>query len=406
MRLALWVIVLGGLCGGLAWYLLREPVIEVTADTVRRGAVEETIAAISSGAVMPQERSMVAAGMMGRIAAVHVSEGERVKSGDLLVELEHEELDAQVALARANLAAARPRLEQARIAAGIQQEVSGTQLSQTLAQLSQAEADYNRLKALAANDAISQSELDRAALALRVAREAHAAAGAGQRESLVRTEDIKAAELGIAQLEAAVAVAEAMREKAFVRAPIDGVAAEVLVKKGEAVALGLPLVQVVNDAALHVEAPFDEANAAKIKAGFAARIEVDAFPGEEFPGEVTYIAPVVSMNRDLSRTIKVKVRVTRGAERLLAGMSADVTLIAQTKEGVLYVPSESLIRDELAYVIQGGRVVERRVQAGIGNWEHREIVSGLSEGEQFVTSVAAKGLKPGVRVRVVESLDV
>jgi HlyD family secretion protein len=177
------------------------------------------------------------------------------------------------------------------------------------------------------------------------------------------------------------------------------------VKKGEAVALGLPLVQLVNDANLYIEAPFDEANAAKIRVGFAARIEVDAFPGEEFPGEVTYIAPVVSMNRDLSRTIKVKVRVTRGGERLLAGMSADVTLIAQTKEGVLYVPSESLIRDELAYVIEHGRVVERRVQAGIGNWEHREIVSGLSEGEQFVTSVAAKGLRPGVPVRIVDALD-
>ncbi|HEX73274.1 MAG TPA: hypothetical protein ENN65_08170 [Candidatus Hydrogenedentes bacterium] len=68
------------------------------------------------------------------------------------------------------------------------------------------------------------------------------------------------------------------------------------------------------------------------------------------------------------------------------------------------MPSESLIRDQIAYLIDQDRVVRRDVETGIGNWESREILSGLDEGEMVITSVAIRGLRPGVRVRVVEDL--
>jgi len=86
-------------------------------------------------------------------------------------------------------------------------------------------------------------------------------------------------------------------------------------------------------------------------------------------------------------------------------MSADVIIVADEKDGVLSVPSEALIREEEAYVIENGRAVKRKVKIGIGNWQSKEVLEGLSEGELLITSVALKELKPGVKVRVVESLE-
>ncbi len=403
-RATAWLVALGVATAAGGYFLLRETPLDVTVEPVRRGVVEQTVAAITSGTVMPPRRAMVAAATMGVISRVYVQEGDRVAAGDLLVELEHAELDAQVALAEANLKVGRSRLEQVRIAAQIYREIAAAQLAQSAAQLDQAEADFERVRALAARNAVSQSDYDKASLALRVSRETKIAAEARQKENLVREEELRSAEAAIEQLEAALRLAEAARDRAFVRAPFDGVVAAVNLKEGEGVAMGLPLLQLVQDTDCYIEAPFDEANAAQIHLGQSVRIEVDAYPDRDFQGEVSYIAPVVAINMDLTRTLNIKVAVKEEPELFLPGMSADVTIITERKEDTLYVPSESLIRDQFAYLIDQGRVVRRDVETGIGNWESREILSGLEEGEMVITSVALRGLRPGSRVRVVEDL--
>ncbi|MCX6376282.1 MAG: efflux RND transporter periplasmic adaptor subunit, partial [Armatimonadetes bacterium] len=72
---------------------------------------------------------------------------------------------------------------------------------------------------------------------------------------------------------------------------------------------------------------------------------------------------------------------------------------------VLCVPSEALIREEEAYVIESGHAARRKVKIGIGNWQSKEVLDGLREGEMIITSVSLKELKPGVKVRVVDSLE-
>lgn len=401
-----WLIAITALFAPLVYYATREPELEVTAATVSRGAVEQTVAAIASGTVMPFQKSMVAAGGLGTVSKVHVAEGDRVAAGDLLVELDHAELDAQVSLTEANLKVGESRLEQVRIAARIYKDVSAAKLSQAAAQLDLAQTDYDRIKALAVKNAVSLSDFDKVTLALRVAQETKAAAEASQKENLVREEEIRSAEAAIEQLQAALRVAQAARDKALVRAPFAGVVAKRMLDVGEAVAVGLPVLQLVNTEDCYIEAPFDEANAAQIKLGQLVRISIDSYPNQEFSGEVTYLSPVVSINKDLSRTLDVKVRINEQPEKFLVGMSADITVIVDKKLDVLSVPSESLVRDEFVYVIENGRAVHRRVTLGIGNWERREVVSGLEEGATIITSVSLKELKPGVKVRIVDELQV
>lgn len=383
----------------------QEDEIAVTATALTRGRVEQTVSAISAGTVKPKLDSMVASGVMGKIRAIPQKEGARVKAGDLLIEVEHADLDAQVELAEANLRAGRFKLEQAKIGANIADEVAATRVSQAEAQLAEAERNVKRIQSLLDEQAISQSEMDKVNLAYRVAKEDHAAAVAGQQEHLVRKEEIKSAGASIEQLESAVAVARETREKAFVRAPFDGIVAKINVEVGEAVALGMPLLTLVQDSDFYVQAPFDEANASQIRLGQKARVNLDAYRGVDFPGEVTFISPTVALNPDLSRTLDIDVRIAEGQDKFVAGMSADVVIIVQEKEHVLFVPSEALVREETAYVIENGRAVKRDVQVGIGNTYTREVLGGLQEAETLITSVTEKGLRDGAPVRVVDTLD-
>jgi len=399
-----WLIFLAILAAPVAYMLTREDMVEVTATTVERGSVEETVTAIASGTVKPSLDSMVATGSLGTVVKVYFKEGDHVKEGDVIIELDHQELDAQVRLAQANLKVGQSRLEQAKMGASIGAEVAATRVAQTTAQFEQAKKDFESMKPLAGK-AIRQNDFEKAALALKVAEESLAAAKAGQRENLVREEEIRMAESNIEQLEAAIAVAEAARGKTSVKAPFSGIVAKIFSDAGEAVSMGMPLVQLVDPSTSYVEAPFDEANAAEIRLDQKARINLDAYRDEDFTGVVDYIAPVVSINPDLSRTLNVRIRIQEGTEKFLAGMSADVILVVEEKDDVVYVPTEALIREEYLYVIEDGRAVRRDVTPGIGNWNATEITSGVEQGEQIITSISLTDLQDGVPVKVVDILE-
>ncbi len=391
------------IAGIVYYFFFYTPPIQVTVDTVKKGKVQQTVSAFASGTVMANRRSMIAGGMIGIVAKIHVKEGQSVSKDDILIELNHDDLDAQVALAEANLLVAETRLEQARVGYEVAKNLSESQINQTQAQLKQAEADLERARKLQVQGILSPGELEKVELAYKVAKEAYQSALTGVKEIQVREQEIKAGETAIVQAKSALRSAEAVRDKAIIRAPFDGVVANINVHEGEGIAMGIPLMYLVDNTDLYIEAPFDEANAGQISLNQKTRIELDAFPGQVFMGEVYEISPVISISKEFTRTFMVKVKFLEQGP-FLVGMSADVTVIVSEKDNVLYVPSESLIRDEFAYVVEGNKAVRRPVTIGIGNWETREIINGLKEGETIVTSVGIKGLVDGVRIKIVPSL--
>jgi len=161
-RIIGWIVLAGALVAPAGYLYFHEESIPVLATTVERGIVEETVSAIASGTVVPEKDSMIASSFIGTIRSMPVEEGQRVEKGDLLVELSHEELDAQVNLAKANLKAARSRLEQAKLAAEIANQIAESRLNQTEAQRRQAATDYERLSSLAEESAISAMRLEEA----------------------------------------------------------------------------------------------------------------------------------------------------------------------------------------------------------------------------------------------------
>jgi len=108
---------------------------------------------------------------------------------------------------------------------------------------------------------------------------------------------------------------------------------------------------------------------------------------------------------DLTRRLEVKIRVDEGKEKFMPGMSVDVTIVANEKEDVLYVPTETLVRGEYAYAVEGEYAVRRLVKTGVGNWRTIEVLDGLNEGDVIITSLSSQALDGGVRVRVVDKLE-
>ena len=399
-----WLLLLGALAGVLGWRYLQRPPLAVTVDTVKRGEVIETVAAITTGVVVPTRQARVAAGMVGLVRQVHVEDGRTVMAGDLLIELDHTELDAQLALAEANLEVGRTRLTQAEEGARTAREVAEIEVRRAETALEQAEVDYSRVKELYDKAVISRSDYDRALLALKTARDAKAAAETGLREAEVQAKEVDVARAGVTQLESARDAAAALREKAFVRAPFDGVVAKLLIHPGEAVVMGMPLVYLVDPTDFRIEAPFDEANLAALQTGQDAIIQTDAYPERTFSGTLDFIAPAIVQGEQIARNLPCKIRVLESPELFMPGMSADVLIITDRRRDTLYVPSESLVRDEYAYVVRDGVARRRDVKVGVGNIETREILEGLTEGETIITSLSVRGLEDGVPIAVVKEL--
>jgi HlyD family secretion protein len=370
-----WVLVLllAAVIAAAVWYFTRPKPVEVTLAKVDRGLVERTVANTRAATVTACRRAKLAPQAGGQIARLLVREGDRVKKNQVLLELWSEDLRAQVRLAEDQLSAARARADQACLSA----------------ELAQREAD--RAEQLRQERFISADALDKAVSQARAQRAACTAARA----------DVEQARAGIE-------VARASLSRQQLRAPFDGIVAEVTGELGEFATPsppGIPTppaIDLIDDSCLYVTAPIDEVDAPAIKLGMPARISVDAFPGRKFPAHVRRIAPYVLDVEKQARTVDVEVEFNDPKETgvLLVGYSADVEVVLDTRSDVLRVPTAAIQEGGrvLLYRADNRRVEERRIQSGLSNWEYTEATSGLSAGDQVVLSLERKGVAPGAKV--------
>ncbi len=324
----------------------------------------------------------------GRIAAVHVDEGQVVHVGDPLVELEPFDLKEREAQTRQTLVAAEARLakltagyrseeiEQARAlrdeAAAVLEElnngprpqeiaVAQAQLELVQAELRNAKRAYARVESLFAKKAANQTDLDDAGTKLSVAQataedrqEKLALLKAGTRkeqiargEALLRqaTQTLKLRETGFRSEEidearanrdeaaAALRVIEKQLGELRMTSPIDGVVEAVDLRPGDIVAPNAPVVSLLETGRLRVRAYVPE-NHLDLQTGQTVDISVDSFPGERFQGEITFIARqaeftpgnVQTPEERSKQVFRIRVQLKTGLDRLRPGMAADVLL--------------------------------------------------------------------------------
>jgi HlyD family secretion protein len=357
----------------LAVWLLRitvfrpEPV-PVTVFRVAPGLVEESVTNSKAGTVKTRWRASISPEIGGRVEELPVREGDRVEKGQVLMRISSDDYRARVR--------ARERALEAAVAA---REESCTAARQ-------AEKDLRRYVRLAEEDIVSQELLDQ----FQSARDSAHSACDGARARVL-------------EAEAALDVARVELTKTSLRAPFDGVVAEVSSELGEWITPsppGLPIppvIEILDDEAIYVSAPLDEVDVSRVEVGMPVRITLDAHPGESFAGRLTRVAPYVLDLEEQNRTFEVEVEFEdpEFAATLPPGASADVEVILEAKEDVTRIPSYALIEGSRVLLLEGDHLVSRDVETGLRNWQFTEITTGLTDEELVVVSLDRLEIQEG-----------
>jgi HlyD family secretion protein len=314
----------------------------------------------------------------GQVAAINVREGGLVLKGDVLLEIWNEDRKAELRLAEAEASAAHLRAKEVcTTAAGAKREAE-------------------RLQKLRERKLIAEEAVDSA---VTEAESRRAACEAG-----LATTRVSAAKIAVAR--------EAL-ERTLLRAPFDGVIAEIDVRLGEYLTPSppgiatLPAIDLINPECIYISAPIDEVDAPVIKVGMSTCVSLDAFPERRCNAVVRRIAPYVLDLEKQARTVEVEVEIQQSSEvtGLLPGYSADIEILIESADDVLRVPTEALLDGNQVLIFDPAtsRLSMRNVHVVIANWEFSEVTNGISIGDRVVLSTGRAGVDAGALVIAEES---
>lgn len=355
------------------WNATRPKPIPVTLYTVAPGEVEATVSNTRVGTVKACRRSLLAPAMGGEVSVLSVKKGDKVKAGQVLLEVWNNDLKAQLKLARAQKITAVAREQEAcKLAAGSLR-------------------DLKRVKKLLKDKLVPEEKVDQQAT---------------DYEAKQAACDAARADTGVS--DAQIDVAASALQRTIVRAPFDGVVAEVNAELGEYVTPSpqgiqtLPAIDLLDMSCMYVSAPIDEVDAPPIAVGMPACVSMDAFPKRRCNAYVRRIAPYVLDREKQARTVEVEVELRDPADMqgMLPGYSADIEIELDRKKNVLRIPTEAVLEKNrvLLYDAAQGSLIERRFKPGLSNWNYTEVRSGLKAGDRIVLSIGREGVAAGARV--------
>lgn len=369
--------------------------VEVQTDVVKRHTVEEKVSA--SGRVQPVTQVSISANVAGEIVAIHVREGQNVKKGQVLAELDKVRYEAALTSAKATFSSTKVALERA-------------------------EKELERARTLFKDKNLSQSDLDRV---------------------ISEYESIKG---NLAQAEANLKQTEDNLQKTTIIAPINGTVIQLRKEAGE-IALGsqfqADIIMVVADLTkMEVEVDVNENDVVRVGIHDMVDIEIDAIPDTTFKGKVTEIAHMAQSTglgtQEAVTQFKVVVEMLEIPDKIRPGMSATVEILTDKAENTLAVPIQSVtVRSrenvfkkeknvessendennrnnkkqsemvEVVFRMDADTVSAVPVKIGLSSQDLFQILSGLDEGDVIVTGnhkVLSRELQTGMRVKI-ESPD-
>jgi HlyD family secretion protein len=212
---------------------------------------------------------------------------------------------------------------------------------------------------------------------------------------------------GVTQARASYDAAVTAFDKSLIKAPYDGIVAELNLEVGElsqitAVIPQAPI-RIVDVKPRYVRAEIDEVDLPRVKVGLPARVKILAIRKEPFQGRIRKVVPFVSSIREQDRTSEIELEIDSEGLLLPAGASADVEVITDTKEGVLTVTSRALLgrgQDRYVYVLDGSRIRKTPVKIGIYGYTVSEVISGLAPSDEVVLPSDKFELTDGLKVTV------
>jgi RND family efflux transporter MFP subunit len=361
-----WMLVIAGIVIG--YLTLKEkvtPATKVKVATAKLLAGSDTeVSLVATGYVVAQRKAEVASKGTGRIVYLGFEEGDAVKAGEIIAQLDNEDIKANLDFARAELAKA----EADSLNAG---------------------RAYRRAQKLLASGSITETEWEAAETAYKLSLAAVDAAAA----------NVKAAEVAL--------------ENTYIRAPFDGT---ILAKNADVGEMVAPFASAVSSKgsvvtladmnSLEVEADVAEANIQKVFVGQKCEIILDAYPDTKYPGYVKKIVPTADRTR---ATVLTKVAFSRRDDRVLPEMSARVNFFSKTTDSVqieqkpiVVVPKETITtrgEQKVVFKVEGNAVTAVPVRVGRELGNMTEIISGVRAGDKLVLSPPGK-MTTGQKVEI------
>lgn len=353
----------------LTFSLTRPKPIAVAVAAVDTGKVETTVANTRAGSVTACRRAKLAPPLGGRIDKLLVREGDRVKAGQVLVELWNDDLSARERISVEQRGTAQAHVREA------------CQVADN------ARRNAERTRALRDKGFVSEERVDQA-----------------ESEAKARQAGCDSARAQVQEASARIGASRADTSRTVVKAPFDGIVAEVNGEVGEYLTpsppgiMTLPAIDLIDDSCLYVSAPIDEVDAAQLKVGMTGRISLDAYRGKHFTGKLRRIAPYVLALEKQARTVEVEVEFDGPDDirHLLVGYSADIEVVVDAHDNVLRIPTSALMPGNRVLLLTADGVLEeRKIEAGLSNWEFTEVKDGLARGDRVVTSLERAGVKAG-----------
>jgi HlyD family secretion protein len=383
---AVGVVVLGG-AAGLA--TLKGASADVDAShlaTVERGTMVKSV--VATGKVEPITKIEIKSKANGIIKVLNADVDRAVKAGDILVELDREQLAAALRGAEANLQAARASLE------GAEAQLKKNVVEAEGPDEQFARRAYERAQTLFGQSLIAQSSLDDAHSLVDVAENRKRAA---QSQLAIARAKVTEAQAQVAQAKAASDRAAEDLANATIRAPIRGTVLSRDVEIGSPVSsilnLGAnaTLVMTLGDIEqVFVRGKVDEADIGHVRLGQPARIRVETFKDKVFDGKVTQISPM-GVEKDNVTNFEVRVSIDNPGEELKANMTANAEIVLEERRDSLIVPEAAVTYDAqknaFVEVVAPGTKSGRKkvaVKLGIGNGTKIQIIDGLEQGDKVI----------------------
>lgn len=405
------VLVVGGVLGAAVLKSISSDQALVSADSLIEVKRRDfSLYVVATGSVVPVSQVELKSKASGLVKRIPVEEGEPISPGQVLLELDRELLQAELRESEANLQAAQARLEEAQAEASTARAAREKMLSDVRnleSDLAFRERQVERFRKMSREEIIAVSELDRVE---RDRQDAFLKLEALRSELVMQDARILAADKRVARVEAEVSQARATLDRAqenfrnaTITSPIRGVVLKRHVEPGDAVSSILQLgsqatlLMTLGDMSrLFVEGRVDETDIGKVYPGQQARVRVDAYREQTFPGAVDRIAPL-GEEKDNVIGFEVRVGVQDPDGVLRAGMSANAEIVVDEKQDVLVIPESAIIYDDQrqAYVDLYDPSVEserRRVpiRIGAGDGTSTVVLEGLEEGDQILPQTAVQ----------------
>jgi HlyD family secretion protein len=377
-------------------YALRNVVLgtPVALEEARRVELVQTV--VASGRIATPQRVTVGTVITGRVARIPVAEGQRVRAGEPLIELDAVEERAALARAQANVLQAQARLRQLE---ELGLPAAEQAVAQAQANVTQLERQHERIRMLQEKGFVGQAQLDEARRNLTVAESQLAAARLQVRSNAPGGSDRALAQAALELSRAEVQSATARLLHTVVSAPVSGVLISRSVEPGDIVQPGRELMVLAPSGETQIWLNVDERNLAQLAVGQKALASADAFPDRRFAAELFYINPGVDRLRG---SVEVKLRVPDPPEYLRQDMTVSADIEVARRPSALVVSSEALrdpgTREPWVMLVRNGRAVRQPVATGLRGEGQIEIVSGLAPGDLVIP--ASEGyVRTGQRVR-------